>query len=82
VSLTTADSWIDVEKDKEKNKICYLSGDGLLTRAPHGQATLEAAIYIPGIFTGQETETEKGYKTQIWFSLDSHPTTVYYWIRD
>ncbi len=81
VNLTAADSWISVDKDKEKNRICYLSGDGLLTRAPDGQTALKSAIYIPGIFTGQETETEKGYKTQIWFSMDSRPTTVHYWIK-
>jgi len=82
VSLTTADSWIDVEKDKEKSRIFYLSGNGLLTRAQDGQAALEASIYMPGTYTGQETKTEKGYKTQIWFSMDSQPTTVYYWMKD
>ncbi|TNF45798.1 tetratricopeptide repeat protein [bacterium] len=82
VNLTAVDSWISVDKDKDKNKICYLSGEGLLTRAKGGQSSLEAAIYIPGTYTGQETETEKGYKTQIWFSMDTQPTTVYYWIKD
>jgi len=82
VNLATADSWIPVEKDKEKSRICYLSGSALLTRASEGQTTLDSAIYVPGVFKGQETATEKGYKTQIWFSMESQPTTVYYWIKE
>lgn len=81
VSLTAAESWIAVEKDKDRNRIYYLSGEGFLTRAPDGRAGLESAIYTPGMFTGQETQTEKGYRSQMWFSVESRPTTVYYWIK-
>ena len=82
ITLVEPERWIGVEKGKEKEKICYLSRESLVTRYGGGRLVLEPTILSARPFTGSETDTDRGYFTEIWFSMDESPVTVFFWIRD
>jgi tetratricopeptide (TPR) repeat protein len=82
ITLVEPGRWIGVEKAKEKEKVCYLSRQSVRTRDKGGQISLKPNILTAEPFSGGETETDRGYVTEIWFSMDEKPVTVFFWIRD
>ncbi|UCF31077.1 MAG: tetratricopeptide repeat protein [bacterium] len=82
ITLVEPGRWIGVEKAKEKERIFYLAEQSLLTRQNGTRVVLEPAFLTARPFTGSETRTDKGYVTEIWFSVDENPVTVAFWVKD